>query len=138
MKINFITQRSALVLSFSIVMFWCNAQNKLGARNTKPNIILIMADDLGYGDVGFNGNKTVITPNLDKMSTKGLTLTDFYAAAPLCSPTRASVLTGRSPFRQGIFAAHTGAMRPAEETIPEVLQKEGYATGFLANGTWGG
>jgi arylsulfatase A-like enzyme len=93
-----------------------------------------MADDLGWGDVGFNGNKKIITPNLDKMAESGIRFTNFYAAAPLCSPTRASVLTGRSPFRQGIFAAHTAGMRPAETTIAEVLKKEGYATGFF--GKW--
>lgn len=103
-------------------------------KSNRPNVILIMADDLGYGDVGFTGNKKVITPNLDNMSKEGATLTNFYAAAPLCSPTRASVLTGRSPFRQGIFAAHTGGMRAAEKTIPELLQKEGYKTGFF--GKW--
>ncbi|MCL5128709.1 sulfatase-like hydrolase/transferase [Algibacter sp. L4_22] len=93
-----------------------------------------MADDLGYGDVGFNGNDKVITPYLDKMSKDGIKFTRFYAAAPLCSPTRASVLTGRSPFRQGVFAAHTGGMRPAETTIAEVLKKVDYSTGFF--GKW--
>ncbi|WP_199269896.1 sulfatase [Algibacter sp. L1A34] len=93
-----------------------------------------MADDLGYGDVGFNGNDKVITPYLDKMSKDGIKFTSFYAAAPLCSPTRASVLTGRSPFRQGVFAAHTGGMRPAETTIAEVLKKVDYSTGFF--GKW--
>lgn len=100
----------------------------------RPNIILLMADDLGYGDVGFNGNKTIITPNLDQMAQNGVKFDHFYAAAPLCSPTRASCLTGRSPFRQGIFAAHTGGMRHAETTIAEVLKKAGYATGFF--GKW--
>lgn len=100
----------------------------------KPNVILIMADDLGWGDVGFNGNEKIITPHLDKMSESGIRFTNFYAAAPLCSPTRASVLTGRSPFRQGIFAAHTGGMRPVETTIAEVLKKNGYSTGFF--GKW--
>jgi arylsulfatase A-like enzyme len=103
-------------------------------NSSKVNVILIMADDLGWGDVGFNGNKVVITPQLDKMAESGVKLTNFYAAAPLCSPTRASCLTGRSPFRQGIFAAHTGGMRSAETTIAEVLKKEGYKTGFF--GKW--
>lgn len=102
--------------------------------NNRPNVIMIMADDLGWGDVGFNGNEKIITPHLDQMAKAGIRLTNFYAAAPLCSPTRASCLTGRSPFRQGIFAAHTGAMRPAEITIAEVLKKEGYQTGFF--GKW--
>lgn len=100
----------------------------------RPNVILLMADDLGWGDVGFNGNEKIITDNLDDMARSGIRLTDFYAAAPLCSPTRASCLTGRSPFRQGIFAAHTGGMRPAEQTIAELLKKEGYQTGFF--GKW--
>jgi len=93
-----------------------------------------MADDLGWGDVGFNGNEKILTPQLDKMAESGVKFNNFYAAAPLCSPTRASVLTGRSPFRQDIFAAHTEGMRVAETTIADVLQKEGYATGFF--GKW--
>ena len=100
----------------------------------RPNIILLMADDLGYGDVGFTGNTKVITPHLDQLSRDGVTLDQFYAAAPLCSPTRASCLTGRSPFRQGIFAAHTAGMRHAETTIAEILEKEDYQTGFF--GKW--
>ncbi|WP_372649173.1 sulfatase [Draconibacterium sp.] len=100
----------------------------------KTNVIMLMADDLGWGDVGFNGNEKIITPHLDNMAEAGIRFTNFYAAAPLCSPTRASCLTGRAPFRQGIFAAHTGAMRHAETTIAEVLKKKGYATGFF--GKW--
>ena len=98
------------------------------------NVILLMADDLGYGDVGFNGNKKIITPHLDQMSRDGIRFDHFYAAAPLCSPTRASCLTGRSPFRQGIFAAHTGGMRPSETTITEVVKKQA----SLGSGTWDG
>jgi len=65
----------------------------------KPNIVLCMADDLGWGDVGFNGNETVITPELDRMAKAGMRFERFYAAAPVCSPTRGSVLTGRHPSR---------------------------------------
>jgi arylsulfatase A-like enzyme len=104
------------------------------SKQQKSNIIMLMADDLGWGDVGFNGNEKIITPNLDAMSSEGVKFTNFYAAAPLCSPTRASCLTGRSPFRQGIFAAHTGALRHAEKTIAEMVKKDGYATGFF--GKW--
>ena len=124
--------KTLCLLVFSMLTSYCFAQQD--SISSKPNIILIMADDLGYGDVGFNGNTKVITPNLDGMSEAGLKFTNFYAAAPLCSPTRASVLTGRSPFRQGIFAAHTAGMRPAETTIAEVLKKADYATGFF--GKW--
>jgi arylsulfatase A-like enzyme len=110
-----------------------NAQNP-ESKGSKLNVILLMADDLGYGDVGFNGNKKIITPHLDQMAAAGIVFTRFYAAAPLCSPTRASVLTGRNPFRQGIFAAHTGGMRPAEKTIAELVKAKGYETGFF--GKW--
>lgn len=125
--------RLTLIVGVNLLMLGCYAQKKEKVTQ-QPNIILLMADDLGYGDVGFNGNSKVITPHLDNMSGEGTMFTDFYAAAPLCSPTRASVLTGRSPFRQGIFAAHTGGMRPAEKTIAEYLKKEGYQTGFF--GKW--
>ena len=120
---NLFFYKQALFFTLNLVVFQGFAQKM---QQSQPNIILIMADDLGYGDVGFNGNQNIITPHLDDMSKEGVTFTDFYAAAPLCSPTRASVLTGRSPFRQGIFAAHTGGMRPAEKIIPEYLKKEGY------------
>lgn len=121
-----------LVKLFFCSVCWFSITNTYAQQ--QPNIILIMADDLGYGDVGFNGNTEVLTPELDKMAKSGIKLNHFYAAAPLCSPTRASVLTGRNPFRQGIFAAHTEGMRPAEKTIPEYLKKEGYSTGFF--GKW--
>ena len=102
---------------------------------SKPyNVVLLMADDLGYGDVGFNGNEKIITPHLDQMARSGITFDHFYAASCLCTPTRASCLTGRNPFRQGIFAAHTGGMRHAETTYAELLKKKGYSTGFF--GKW--
>ena len=131
-------KKKTLIVLFSILCTILLHQNVFSQNSNKskeqPNIIMLMADDLGYGDVGFNGNDKIITPNLDAMADDGIRFTDFYAAAPLCSPTRASCLTGRSPFRQGIFAAHTGAMRHAETTIAEVLKKEGYKTGFF--GKW--
>lgn len=100
----------------------------------QPNIILCMADDLGWGDVGFNGNKIIKTPNLDKLAEDGVKFTRFYAAAPVCSPTRASCLIGRNPFRTGVFSANMGILRPEEVTIAEVLKKEGYSTGHF--GKW--
>lgn len=99
-----------------------------------PNIILIMSDDQGWGDVGFNGNKDLKTPHLDDMAGNGIRFDRFYSAAPLCSPTRGSCLTGRFPFRFGILAAHTSGLRVGEITIAEMLSKQGYATSFL--GKW--
>ena len=106
----------------------------VAASAETPNVILIMSDDQGWGDVGFNGNAKVHTPNLDAMAADGVKFDRFYAAAPLCSPTRGSCLTGRFPFRFGILAAHTGGMRVGEITIAEMLKSKGYRTGFF--GKW--
>ncbi|MFI3305934.1 MAG: sulfatase-like hydrolase/transferase [Rikenellaceae bacterium] len=104
------------------------------AEPTKPNIILVMCDDLGWGDVGFNGNETIKTPNIDKMAGEGVIFDRFYSACAVSSPTRASVLTGRNPYRMGVFTANEGILRCEETTIPEILQQEGYATGHF--GKW--
>lgn len=99
----------------------------------KPNVILCMADDQGWGDVAYNGHKLLKTPTLDRMAASGLRFDRFYAAAPVCSPTRGSVLTGRHPNRFGCFSwGHT--LRPQELTLAEVLKGSGYATGHF--GKW--
>ena len=97
----------------------------------KPNIVLIMCDDLGWGDVGFNGNKVIRTPHLDAMAKGGMKFNRFYAAAPVCSPTRGSCITGRHPFRYGIPFANSGHMKPEELTLAELLKKQGYTTCLL-------
>ncbi|HCQ39667.1 MAG TPA: N-acetylgalactosamine 6-sulfate sulfatase, partial [Verrucomicrobiales bacterium] len=83
----------------------------LARENASPNFILCMADDLGWGDSGFNGHPKIITPHLDDMAKAGVHLTRFYAGAPVCSPTRGSCLTGRNPFRYGVPTANTGHLR---------------------------
>jgi arylsulfatase A-like enzyme len=99
----------------------------------RPNIVLCMADDQGWGDVAYNGHPALKTPNLDAMAASGLRFDRFYAAAPLCSPTRASVLTGRHPNRMGCFKwGYT--LRPQEVTLAEALQQAGYVTGHF--GKW--
>ena len=100
----------------------------------RPNIILIMADDMGYGDAGFTGNDWIRTPCLDNLAQEGLVFNRFYAGAPLSSPTRFSALTGRHPYRSGVFSANVGILRPEEATIAEILKQEGYSTGFF--GKW--
>jgi arylsulfatase A-like enzyme len=116
-------------------LLWCGGLFPLLLfAQTPPNVILIVADDLGYGDVGFNGNEVIQTPHLDQMAAGGVVMDRFYAAAPLCSPTRGSILTGRHPFRFGILAAHTGGMRPGELTLAEAFKEADYATGFF--GKW--
>ncbi len=104
----------------------------------RPNVILIMADDLGWGDTGYNGNRNLRTPNLDEMAASGVVLERFYSAAPVCSPTRASVLTGRHPFREKVFFAMVGdsqnPLPPGEVTLGKLMKQAGYRTGFF--GKW--
>ncbi len=105
------------------------------AAADRPNIILMMCDDLGYGDPqSFNPDSPISTPNIDAMAADGLKFTRFYAAAPVCSPTRGSCLTGRHPYRYGIYNANTGHLKKHETTLPEILKEEGYATGHF--GKW--
>jgi len=99
-----------------------------------PNIIFCMTDDQGWGDTGYNGHEELQTPNLDAMSREGIRFDRFYAAAPVCSPTRGSVITGRHPYRYGIRFANVGHMKKEEITIAEVLKEFGYATGHF--GKW--
>ncbi len=111
-----------------------NSSPVTAGDKVQPNIILLMADDLGWGDVGYNGNREIMTPNIDQMSKDGIRFTRYYTAAPLCSPTRGSILTGRHPFRFGVLAAHTAGLRQGEVTLPEICKKNGYTTGFF--GKW--
>ncbi len=92
-----------------------------------------MADDHGYGDTGFTGHPFVQTPHLDEMAAAGVVFNRFYASAPVCSPTRASVLTGRHPFRVNV-PNHGHYLRPDETTIAEALSDAGYVTGHF--GKW--
>ncbi len=106
---------------------------KKESETKRPNIILVMSDDQGWGDIGYNGHPVLKTPNLDAACAAGLRFDNFYAAAPSCSPTRASVLTGRHPNRMGVFSWGI-PIRPQEKTLAEILKKEGYATGHF--GKW--
>jgi arylsulfatase A-like enzyme len=100
----------------------------------RPNVILIMCDDLGWGDVGFNGNTVIKTPELDRMAASGLRFERFYSASAVCSPTRGSVLTGRNPMRLGIPTANAGHLQEKEFTLAEHLGRAGYRTGHF--GKW--
>jgi arylsulfatase A-like enzyme len=115
----------------------CIVANSLAADETvsgsRPNIILIMGDDHGWEETGYNGHPHVKTPVLDEMAALGLQLDRFYAAHPSCSPTRGSVLTGRHPNRYGTFTPGC-SIRPKEITVAHLLQKAGYTTGHF--GKW--
>jgi uncharacterized sulfatase len=108
-----------------------------------PNIVLILADDLGYGDLGCYGHPKLKTPRIDQMAAEGARLTQFNTPAPFCAPTRASLMTGRYPFRCGMTqnpapdggtAADALAMPQTEITLAQVLKSAGYATGMV--GKW--
>ncbi len=112
-------------------LFGCKPENNKAPR--LPNIILVMADDQGWGDMAYNGHPIIQTPYFDTMASETLRFDRFYAAAPVCSPTRGSVLTGRHPNR---FACFTWGrtLRPQEITIAELLKSAGYVTGHF--GKW--
>ncbi|MBV6640600.1 MAG: sulfatase-like hydrolase/transferase [Cyclobacteriaceae bacterium] len=122
----------AVLLLFLVA---CEGTNNTATqKDTNPNIILLMADDHGWGDTGYNGNDTILTPHLDRMAGSGLQFNRFYAAAPVCSPTRGSCITGRHPYRYGIYTANAGMMKPEEITLAEAVKTKGYRTGHF--GKW--
>ncbi|MEC8652136.1 MAG: sulfatase-like hydrolase/transferase, partial [Planctomycetota bacterium] len=104
------------------------------AAAQRPNVILLMADDLGWGDLGVQGHPHLHTPHLDQLAADGARFTRFHAAAPVCSPTRASCLTGRHPYRADIPNANRGHLRAEELTLPSLLKDAGYRTGHF--GKW--
>lgn len=133
LKLSFAKRASLVVAS---ILSWLAAPRALAADPpAKPNVVIIFADDLGYGDLGCYGSPTIRTPNLDRMAAEGLRFTDFYSAAEVCTPSRAALLTGRYPIRNGmcghrrvLFPNSKGGLPPDEVTIAEALREQGYAT----------
>ena len=101
----------------------------------KPNIILIITDDQGYGDIGYNGNPNIKTPNLDLLATNSMRFNSFYVS-PVCAPTRSSLLTGRYSLRTGVTDTYNGGamMSNDETTLAEILKENNYQTGIF--GKW--
>ena len=125
-KINWL-----LLILLSLSLTQCSLpENGLGKL---PNIILCMADDQGWGDMAYNGHPVIQTPNFDAMAAEAFRFDRFYAAAPVCSPTRGSVMTGRNPNRFACFSWGR-TLRPQEITIAEALKEAGYVTGHF--GKW--
>ncbi|MCA9299669.1 MAG: sulfatase-like hydrolase/transferase, partial [Phycisphaerales bacterium] len=123
-----------LILLLSSILHASAAGADSRPGSPRPNVVLIMTDDQGWADAGYMGHPVLRTPHLDEMARGGIRFERFYAAAPVCSPTRGSVLTGRHPFRYGITNANVGHLPEDEQTIAEILREHGYRTGHF--GKW--
>ncbi len=135
MKTSFPNRTCCGILLFLLPMMFAPDESRAeaGEIRTRPNVILMMGDDHGWEETGYNGHPHVKTPVLDEMAAKGLKFERFYAGHPNCSPTRASFLTGRHPNRMGTFAPGW-SIRPEEITIAQILRKSGYRCGHF--GKW--
>ena len=102
----------------------------------KPNIVIVLADDMGWRDTGYHGNTVVKTPHLDDMASRGVQFDYFYPGQQMCSPGRFAIMTGRNPCRTGLH--HLGAMRPQEITVARALKTAGYKTGQFGKWHLGG
>ncbi len=134
--------RNLIVIILIFINFchipFCTAQQAL---SNKPNIILILADDLGYGDLGCYGSLRIETPNLDKMAAEGIKFNQFYAGSAVCTPTRVSILTGQYPIRFNVsqhFNDREMFLNNDMLTIPKALKKEGYTSMHVGKWHLGG
>lgn len=141
MKITYYFRILLFCLSVGAIGLFTATQPKKPANPqsaSKPNIVFIMADDLGYGDIGAFGAKDIRTPNIDGLAQKGIKFTEFYCPSPVCSPTRAGLLTGRYPRRMGIdgvfFPESFTGIPSSEVTIAEALKEQGYTNSII--GKW--
>ena len=105
------------------------------ATNARPNIVFILADDLGYGDVGCYGQKRIQTPNVDRLAAEGVRFTQFYAGSPVCAPSRNVLMTGQHTGHVQIRGNAKVSLRSEDVTVAQVLKQAGYATGLI--GKWG-
>ena len=98
----------------------------------RPNVVVFLVDDMGWGDLGCYGNEVIKSPHLDKFATEGVRFTQCYSACGVCSPSRASILTGRTPYRNGVWrwipGGHSTHLRESEITMPQLLREGGYTT----------
>ncbi len=132
------------LLFFVINLFCLNANSQTKTSAKTPNVIIILADDLGYGDLSCFGHPTIRTPNLDQMAAEGIRFTEFYVGGNVCTPSRAALLTGRLPVRSGmagseasgnvLYPLSSGGLPNTEITIADVLKGKNYQTAII--GKW--
>jgi len=113
----------------------CHVGGRRGAAVERPNIIFILADDLGYGDLGCYGQQTIRTPNLDQMAVEGMVFTDHYAGSTVCAPSRCCLMTGLHTGHAHVRGNARVPLRPSDVTVAELLGQAGYTTGII--GKWG-
>lgn len=139
--------RHPIALALAALLAACATAPEPATR--KPNILVVLIDDLGFADFSVTGNRKVATPNIDRLAAEGLLMTQFYVAAPICSPSRAAIMTGRFPARDGFVSfiddrVHNIEMDqadwldPALPTLPRALKEAGYATGHFGKWHLGG
>ena len=125
--------RNLLIASFAACSLGSGAE-----ETEKTNFVIVMADDMGWGDSATYGNKVIQTPNLDKLASQGVKFTQCYSACGVCSPSRSAILTGRTPYRNGVYRHLSGNeaayLRASEITFPELLRENGYQTSHT--GKW--
>ena len=125
-------------LSLLPLLLWLLIGSNVPAAAPPPNVVLFLADDLGYGDLGCYGHPRIKTPNLDKFASQGVRLTQCYSASAVCSPSRSALLTGRTPHRNGVYtwiAENSEVhLRTSEVALPRLLRDAGYATAHV--GKW--
>src|SRR5581483_11836050 len=134
-------RRGAFRLALALALA-AGAPAAAGAADGPPNVVVLFADDLGYGDLGCYGHPSIRTPHLDRMAAEGMKFTNFYCAAPVCTPSRAALLTGRLAVRSGmasdaqrvLFPDSTGGLPASEITLAKLLKEKGYATTCI--GKW--
>ncbi|XP_070577422.1 arylsulfatase A-like [Ptychodera flava] len=123
-----------LPMRLFVLLLWTT-----NVASLKPNVVFLMLDDVGYGDLGLYGHPTSSTPNIDVLASKGMVFTQFYAGSSMCSPSRASLLTGRLPPRTGVYPRvfapdSSGGLPLHETTIAQILKQQGYQTAII--GKW--
>ena len=133
-----LARRLLFCLAAAVLLFGAASAQAAQKAKKQPNIIFILADDLGYGELGCFGQEKIKTPHLDEMAAEGMKLTSFYAGATVCAPSRCVLMTGLHTGHgevRGNSSSERQALNPEDVTVAEALQKAGYYTGLI--GKWG-